>query len=157
MQGSDMLRLNFHGRWPAHTLPASLCREFNSYTLKWARKWYNFSDSSCRNFYLSFSAFATPLHFSSVGLSRGVQFSKPSSFQKILDCCFDCVAQLRHKICITVEDKDPNMLWLMDPRLSMIRWIRQLINSDGRWHLFQAPAPPCYNGFRVFILRLEPI
>ena len=50
---------------------------------------------------------------------------------------------------ITVEDKDPSVIWLHDPAGLFCRWFRNLVQSPSRWRVVQSCPEASLYYFRV--------
>eukprot|EP00959_Pyramimonas_sp_CCMP1952_P423737 8876069-Pyramimonas_sp.AAC.1 len=63
----------------------------------------------------------------------------PRPFQEPTQDVISELAGMRGKIAITVEDKDPNTLWVQRPFLLLLRWLFLLSRASHRWRVCVAP------------------
>ena len=53
--------------------------------------------------------------------------------------------------CVTVEDKDPNILWVMAPFYLMVRWIYLLSRVPHRWRILHVPKSQVVSWYRMLL------
>lgn len=51
----------------------------------------------------------------------------------------------------TVEDKDPNVLWIGQPLLMYTRWVAQLASASSRWRVTSSPLEQVVSWYRLLI------
>eukprot|EP00973_Karenia_brevis_P012651 1716255-Karenia_brevis.AAC.1 len=56
---------------------------------------------------------------------------------------------------ITCDDKDPKVLWVMDPRSQMVRWIDQLVMSK-KWQFIDWTEADVVSYYRKLLVDFKP-